>query len=78
MDFIVSLSIVSHCVSNHCFLSNSTLIRASMGDIFIPSDYGNKALYPIIFIQCVNGRDPMAHEFWSHGLDGLSNDVHLT
>ena len=30
------------------------------------------------FIQCVNDREPMANELWSHGLDGLCRDIHPT
>ena len=49
-----------------------------MGDIQSPYDYGRGAPDPRIFIHCVNGREPMAHELWSHGLDGLSCNVNPT
>ena len=39
---------------------------------------GSRAPYPRVFIQCVNGWDPMANKLWSHGLEGLCHDVHPT
>ena len=52
--------------------------RAPMGDIWRAYDYGRGASDPIIFIQCINYREPTSHELWSHGLDGLSRDIQPT
>ena len=49
-----------------------------MGDIWRPSDSGIGDPYPCIFIQCVNGRERMAHKLWSHGLYGLVRNVYPT
>ena len=49
-----------------------------MGDIHSPSYSGSRALYLIVFILFANGRDTMACELWSHGLDGISRNVHPT
>ena len=49
-----------------------------MGDIRRPSHYVSGDSDPIIFIQCVNGRYPMAHKLCSHGLDGIGRDVRPT
>ena len=48
------------------------------GGIQSPSDSSSGDPDPSIFIQCVNGREPMVDELWFHGLDGLSRDVHPT
>ena len=37
---------------------------------------GSRDPDPRVFIQLINGRYSMANELWSHGLDGLSHDVH--
>ena len=47
-----------------------------MGDIWRPSDSGSRALYPGAFIQYINGREPMIHELWCHGIDRLCREVH--
>ena len=53
--------------------------RAPIGSICRPSyGTGKWAPYPIVFIQCINLREPMANELWSHGLDGLSRDFQPT
>ena len=50
-----------------------------MGIIRRPSDgNGSKAPYTRIFIQCVNGWESMANEFWYHGLDSLCYNVRST
>ena len=54
------------------------LRRAITGDICSPSYSVSGSPDLIIFIQCVYGRDPMSHKLWSHGLDGLSRNVHPT
>ena len=52
------------------------LIRAPMVDIWIPSKYGGGELDPTVFIQCVNGRDPMDQKLWCHGLASLFREIH--
>ena len=49
-----------------------------MGDIRQLSDSGSRDPYPSAFIQCVDGIDPMIHELWCHGIDGLCCEVHPT
>ena len=49
-----------------------------MGDIWRPYDYGGGDPDPGAFIQCVDGREPMIHELWCHGIDGLCRKVHPT
>ena len=47
-----------------------------MGIICRPSDgTGSGSPDPIVFIQYVNGWDPMDKMFWSHGLDSLCRNV---
>ena len=75
-SIIVFLSIVSHCISNRCYLPYRILMLYPMGDIWCPYDSGSGDQDPRVFIQFVNGRKPMAHKFWSHGLDVLSHGVH--
>ena len=52
--------------------------RAPMGNIRSYSDSVSRDPDPIILIQFVNGREPMAHRLWSHGLDRISHDFHPT
>ena len=53
------------------------LRRFTMGSIWRPSDdTDSRYSYPIVFIQYVNGLEPMANKLWSHGLDNLCHDVH--
>ena len=53
--------------------------RTPVGSIWCPSDGTvRRAPSPRVFIQCVNGQEPMSYDLWSHGLDGLCHDVHLT
>ena len=50
-----------------------------MGIIWISYDgTGNRDPDPSVFFQCVNGQDPMANDFWSHGLDSLCSDAQPT
>ena len=78
-SFIIFLSIVSHCFSKCCSLTYNITIRAPIVSIRSPSDgTGRRAPYPSVFIQCVNGRDPMANELWSHRLDRIFHGVQPT
>ena len=53
--------------------------RAPMGIIWIPFDgTGSRDPDPSVFIQCVNGMEPMANELLSHGLNCIFRDVHPT
>ena len=71
--------LVSRCFSNHCPLPYNITRRATMVSIWRPYDgTGSRDTDPIILIQCINGQQPMYNELWSHGLDGLSCDVHPT
>ena len=78
ISFIVLLYIVWHCISKWCYLSYIIIRRSPMGDVWRPYDSGIRACYSRIFIQYVNGREPMDHELWSSGFDGLNRDVYLT
>ena len=50
-----------------------------MGSIKSPSDgTGRRDPYPNFFIQCINGQELMDNKLWSHGLDGISRDIHPT
>ena len=50
-----------------------------MGSIWRPyAGTGSRDLDPSVFIQFINGWDPTASKFWSHGLDGISRNVHPT
>ena len=50
-----------------------------MGSIWRTYDgTGRGAPDPSVFIQCVNGWEPMANKLWSHGLDGLCRNFHTT
>ena len=76
ISFIAFLSIVYRCISNRCSLPYIFVRCVPMGDIHSPSVYGSKAPDVSIFIQCVSGREPVAHKLWSHGMDGLSLNIH--
>ena len=78
ISFIVFLSIFCHCISNRYSLSYIMLICTLMSDIRRRSNYDSGDPYPSVFIQCINGRDPMSHKLWCHGLAGLCREVHLT
>ena len=52
------------------------LLYSTIGDIMLPSTSVSGDPDPIFFIQCVNGREPIAHELWCHGLEGLCREVH--
>ena len=49
-----------------------------MGDIYLTSDSGSGAPYLGAFIQCVDSREPMIHELWCHGIDGICRKFRLT
>ena len=49
-----------------------------MGDIWRHCGYGSRAPDPGAFIRCVDGRDPMIHEFCCHGIYGICLEVHPT
>ena len=58
--FIFFLSVLSHCFSNHCSLPFNITRRALVGSIRHTYDgNGSRHLYPSVFVQCVNGWDPM-------------------
>ena len=79
ISFVVILSIVYHCLSNHSSFTYNIPRCAPMGCIWSLSyGTGSRSSDPIFFIQCINVRDPMANNLWSHGMDGLSRDVHPT
>ena len=78
INFIVFLSIVSNCISDRCSFPYNILRRAPIINTWRPSDSGSGDPDPIILIQCVNGREPMSQELWSHILYGISRAVHPT
>ena len=50
-----------------------------MGSIWRPCDgTGSRVTDTSVFIQYVNGWEPMANELWSHGLESLYHNVHST
>ena len=83
ISLIVFLSIFFHCLFNHCSLPYNMPRHAPIGIVWCPYDVTvSRALYPIIFTQCVNGQDLIDNELcvilWSHGLDILYCDVYIT
>ena len=49
-----------------------------MGYIWRTYNYGSRSPDTAVLIQCVKGREPVAHELWCHGLAGLCRKFHLT
>ena len=54
------------------------ILRNPIGGIWRPSDYGSRAEDPGAFIQYVDGREPVIHELWCHGVGRICHEVHPT
>ena len=78
ISFIVFLYLVWHCVSNLCSLYYIMLRHAPLGEIWCSSNSGSRDPDSVVFIQCVNGWDPMHNESRYPGLNGIYRKVHPT
>ena len=76
IGFMVFLSIVFYCCPNRCSVPYNMFRHASMGSIrchYYVTGFGAPDIS--VFVQCVNIRDPMENNLWSHGLYSIYRDI---